>query len=271
VHVGSAADRPQLQRPVMMDSNGPGTELYVLDDSGVLHEYRVLEKSISEYGRAGLPADFVPADMSFLRSDAPPSLLIAGTQSGRGAVIRLSLDHGIVATWNLQNICSGVDSDPSGGTAYVATSDSNEIYWLNPRGRQINRVTEIPEASKLGPLALDEKREQVYVADVANGQVYQYSVKAKKSNVVARVSTPTALVFDSETDRLFIADPGQGAIFVVDTRATKPVAVRFASLRSPYGMTVLSEGRVAVADYSANSILVFSGSGELLFRFPASQ
>lgn len=268
--VCSAAQRPQLERPVMMDSNGPGTELYVLDDAGVLHEFRVQETGLSEYGRAALPPEFAPADMSYLRADSPASLLIAGNRAGQGAVIRLALDGKTVANWRFVNVCSGVDSDSAGETAYVAASDSNEIYRLNPRRGQIVRVAGIPEASKLGPVALDEKRQEVYVADIGNGQVYRYSVPAKKSDLVARVSTPNALVFDSDTDRLFIADPGQGAILVVDMRATKPAAIPFASVRSPYGMTLLSEGRVAVADYSANSILVFSGSGKLLFRFPGA-
>jgi DNA-binding beta-propeller fold protein YncE len=242
----------------------------VLDASGVIHQFRVSESALSEYGRSTVPPDFTAADMSFLRSNTPPSLLIAGTQNGRGVVIRLSLDSKSLTSWPFPNLCSGVDSASSGTTAYVATSDSNEIYQLDPRGQRTSRVAEIVEASKLGPVALDDKRQLIYVADVANGQVYRYSLQTRKSQVVARVSTPTALVFDAETDKLFIADPGQRSIFVVDTHANAPVATTFAAdgLRAPYGMTLLSDGRLAVADYNSNSILVFSGTGKLLFRFP---
>lgn len=268
--IARAADRPDLQRPIMMDSNGPGSELYVLDAAGVIHQLRVSESALNEYGRSAVPPDFTAADMSFLRSNTPASLLIAGTQNGRGVVIRLSLDSKTLTTWPFPNVCSGVDSASSGTTAYVATSDSNEIYQLDPRGQRTNRITAVREASKLGPVALDDKRQLIYVADVANGQVYRYSAQTRKSAVVARVSTPTALVFDADTDKLFIADPGQRSIFVVDTRANTPAAAPFVSdgLRAPYGMTLLSEGRLAVADYSSNSILVYSGSGKLLFRFP---
>lgn len=267
---GSGADRPELQRPIMMDSNGPGSELYVLDAAGVIHQFRVSESELSEYGRSAVPPDFTAADMSFLRSNTPPSLLIAGTQNGHGVVIRLSLDSRTVTSWPFPNVCSGVDSAPSGVTAYVATSDSNEIYQLDPRGQRTNRITAIMDASKLGPVALDDKRHLIYVADVANGQVYRYSTQTRKSDVVARVSTPTALVFDGDTDKLFIADPGQRSIFVVNTHANSPEAAPFTSegLRAPYGMTLLSEGRLAVADYSSNSILVYSSTGKLLFRFP---
>jgi hypothetical protein len=36
-------------------------------------------------------------------------------------------------------------------------------------------------------------------------------------------------------------------------------------------MTLISKGRVAVADYGANSVFVFSGQGKLLFRFSSPQ
>jgi len=39
-------------------------------------------------------------------------------------------------------------------------------------------------------------------------------------------------------------------------------------LKSPYGMALILSDRMAVADYGASSILVFSSKGALLFRFP---
>lgn len=269
---GFAAGGTSFERPIMMDSNGPGSELYVLDESGVLHEFKVGADSLAEYGRASVPSDFTAADISFLQSKAPASVLIAGTQSGRGLVMRLSIAGHVLQTWPSQNVCSGVDSGSSGDTAYVATSDSNEIYQLDTRMARAVLVARIPDASKLGPVAFDEQRQELYVADVASGQVYQYSIATKTSKVfLTHLSTPTALVFDADTRQLFIADPGQRAVFVADTRAPKPAAAVFASdpLKAPYGMTLISGGRVAVADYSADSIFVFSDKGALLFRYPA--
>jgi hypothetical protein len=102
---GAGADRTKFQRPVMMDSNGPGTELYVLDDSGILHEFNVSNNGLTEYGKFSVPQDFKAADMSYDRSER--SLLIAGTQSGRGLVARYSLDGKLLKTWGFQNVCSG--------------------------------------------------------------------------------------------------------------------------------------------------------------------
>lgn len=258
----------------MMDSDGPGNELYVLDDAGVLHELRVSANSLAEYGRVTLPADFQAADMSFARSEQPASVFIAGTQAGRGVALRFSLDSRTLKTWTFQNVCSGVDSGAHSRTAYVATSDSNELYKLDLDGEHITFVTRIPDASKLGPVAFDEEGQMVYVADVASGRIYQYSIAAHSAKVFATgLSAPTALVFDAESNRLFVADPGQRAIFTVDTRAAKPAIALFVSapLKAPYGMTLISEDRIAVADYGANTIFVFSSKGALLFRYPSGQ
>jgi DNA-binding beta-propeller fold protein YncE len=269
---GAEADAPPIERPVMMDSNGPGSELYVLDDAGVLHAYSVSENGLSEFGRISVPQGFTAADMSFLRSQSPASVLIAGTQAGSGLVLRLALDSRSLKSWGFQNVCSGVDSGASGHSAYVATSDSNDLYRVDPQGSPVTFVAHIPDASKLGPVAFDEAGQEIYIADVASGKIYQYSIASRTSKTfVTGLSAPTALAFDAETNRLFVADPGQRAIFAVDTRADKPAAVPFASspLRAPYGMTLISEDRVAVADYSANRIFVFSGKGALLFRYPS--
>jgi sugar lactone lactonase YvrE len=211
--------------------------------------------------------------MTYASSDGQESLLIAGTESGRGAVVRYSLDGRSLKTWSFRNICSGIDFVPKTHSAYIATSDSNEIYRLNLQGTEIAYVTRIENATKLGPMAFNEARQEIYVADVASGRIYQYSIAAKASKVLATgLSAPTALTFDPETRRLFIADPGRRGIFSVDTRSSKPVAAEFASnsLKAPYGMALISKSRVAVADYGANTVLVFSIKGELLFRFPSS-
>ena len=264
-------DHARLEHPVMLDSNGPGSELFVLDASGSLHKLRLAQDKLEEFGGFSLPAGFTAADMAYASLDGQESLLIAGTESDRGAVVRYSLDGQPLRTWKFRNICSGIDFGVASHSAYVATSDSNEIYRLDLRGTGIDFVTRIAYATKLGPVAFDEGRREIYVADVAGGRVYQYAIATKASKVlVTDLSAPTALAFDAEAGRLFIADPGRRAILSVDTRASKPVAAEFASapLKAPYGMTLLSKGRVAVADYGANRVLVFSNTQGLLFQYP---
>jgi DNA-binding beta-propeller fold protein YncE len=271
---GAALGQAQkLERPVMMDSNGPGSELFILDAAGSLHEFHVTQNSLQEYRKVSLPHELTPADMTFAATGGQGSVLIAATDSGRGVVVNFSLDGRSLRTWSFRNICSGIDFGPTTQSAYVATSDSNELYRLDLKGGKVTFVTRIEDATKLGPVAFDEVGQEIYVADVASGKIYQYSIATKTSKVLLTgLSAPTALAFDQEANRLFVADPGRGGIFTVDTRSNKPVATELASssLKSPSGITLISNGRVAVADYSANRAVVFSKSGELLFRFPSS-
>lgn len=269
----AAQGRTRFERPVMMDSNGPGTELFVIDGSGTIHEFRVMANRLEEYGRLSLPHQFMPSDMAF-SSTGEASLLVAGTDSGSGVALGYSLSGKPPKTWRVRNICSGIDFSSKADAAYVATSDSNEVYRIDLRGNGVTRIAQVDDAGKLGPLAFDETRQEIYVADVANGRIYQYSIPTKLATIlVTGLSAPSALVFDPDTARLFVADPGRRGVYTVDTRAAKPVAAEFASngLKAPFGLTLISGNRVAVADYGANSILVFSARGELLFRFPASK
>ena len=269
-----AGDGPQgtkFERPIMMDSNGPGSQLFVLDTWGTLHEFQVTKNSLEEFRSFSLPSTLTASDMGYSSVSGQESVLIAGTQLGGGIVARYALDGKELQTWTFRNICSGIDSGGSNHAAYVATSDSNEIYRLSPEGSKSTFVARISNATKLGPLAFDPGGQEIYVADVAAGVIYQYSMAAKSSKVfVSNLSAPTALSFDPETRRLYIADPGRRAIFTVDTRSSNPRATEFVSdpLKSPYGMALLSSDRMAVADYGANSVLVFSSKGELVFRFP---
>jgi DNA-binding beta-propeller fold protein YncE len=209
--------------------------------------------------------------MTYVLSGGQESVLIAGTQLGSGIVTKYALDGRSLQTWTFRNICSGIDFSAASNSAYVATSDSNEIYRLDLQGTESTYVSRIAKATKLGPLAFDQVHQTIYVADVAVGAIYQYSIATKESNVlVSGLSAPNALSFDPDAGRLYIADPGRRAIFTVDTRSSKASATEFASglLKSPYGMALISTDRVAVADYGASSVLVFSGKGTLLLRFP---
>jgi sugar lactone lactonase YvrE len=267
----AVGDQPRLQRPIMLDSNGP--DLFVVDSSGTLHEFHIGPTTLKEFRSFPLPSDFAPTDMSYSIVDDRESLLIAGSQAGHGAVVRYALDGKVMQTWAFRNICSGIDYATAGHAAYVATSDSNEIYRLDLRGAEIKYIGRIPNATKLGPLAFDETNKRIYVADVATGTIYQYSMATNVSEVlVSDLSAPTALSFDPVPGRLYTADPGRRAIFTIDTRASKASSIEFASapLKSPYGMAQVANGRLAVADYGGDGILVFSGTGEFLFRFPSA-
>jgi hypothetical protein len=171
---GLAQDRIKLKRPVMMDSNGTSTDLFVLDSSGVLHKLHAVENSLQEYDRFSLPPDLMPADIAYASLGRQESLLIAGTEAGRGVAMSFSLAGKVLKTWRFRNVCSGVDFAPATHSAYIATSDSNETYQVDLQGNEAKHVTRIDDATKLGPLAFDEAKQEIYLADVASDRIYQY-------------------------------------------------------------------------------------------------
>jgi DNA-binding beta-propeller fold protein YncE len=259
----------KFERPIMLDSSGP--DLFVVDVSGTLREFHIGQNHLDEYRHFSLPPALTPADMSYGNANSQEFILIAGSQSGRGIVTMYALDGKSLRTWNFRNICSGIDIDTTTNTPYVAMSDSSEIYRLDIQKGESTYLTRIPDATKLGPLAVDGASQTIYVADVAAGAIYQYSIPTKSSKVVVSgLSTPTALSYDAETGQLYFADPGRRGVFAVDTRSPKPAVTEFVStpLRSPYSMARTSGDQLAVADYGAARILVFSGKGALLFKFP---
>lgn len=274
LQAGKWPEQAEFDRPIMMDSNAEGSELFVLDAGDTLHEFRVTGNSLEEFRSISLPPSLTAADMSYLLAGGQESLVIAGTQNDRGIVARYALDGQQLQVWKFPNICSGIDVGSASHTAYVATSDSNEIYRVDLQGTQSAFVARISTAMKLGPLAFDEAGQRVFVADVAAGAIYQYSLARKSVKVlVTGLSTPNALSYYPDTRLLYVADPGRRAIFTADTRAGKPVARELVSspLKSPYGMALLSGNRLAVADYGAQSVYVFSGKGALLFRYPPNR
>lgn len=271
VQAGKSVDAgtSKLPRPVMMDSNGSGSDLFVVDASGNLHEFHVKPNALEEYRMIALPGDFTASDMTYLVSGGQESFLIAGIRSGRGAVVLYSVEGKSLKAWSLRNISSGIDFGATTHTAYVATADSNEIYRLELKAPEASFVARVDDAGKLGPLAFDEAGQEIYVADVAVGKIYKYSIASKTWGTLAtNLSAPTALSFDPDSRRLYIADPGRRGIFTLDTRSNKAALLQFASgqMQAPYGLALLSQNRVAVADYLANSVLVFSNKGVLLFR-----
>jgi hypothetical protein len=150
----------KLDRPIAMDA-GPNTDFFVLDIHGNVHRLRGTQNSFSEQGTFALPSYSTPGDMSYSISAGQESLLIAGVGLGRGIVARVTSDGKLIRRWFLSNVCAGIDFNTKDHSAYVATSDSNEIYRVDLQGGTTSYVTQIFDARRLGPLVLDNGRQDV--------------------------------------------------------------------------------------------------------------
>jgi streptogramin lyase len=100
-------------------------------------------------------------------------------------------------------------------SAFVATSDSREIFRVDLQGTKMSFVMRIPDATKLGRLAFDEAHQIIYLADVASGRICQYGIATRATSVLLTgLRAPTALSYDPDARRLYIADPGRRAILL---------------------------------------------------------
>ena len=260
----------KFDQPVAIDK-AAAADILVLEAWGTVHRLRQTGNAIAEVGSFHLPGSPQMVDMTYSSSGGQESILITGNQSERSIIWRYDLDGHKLQTWVSQNVLAGIDFNTADHSAYLATSDSNDIDRLDLNTQQISFVTRIHEARRLGPLAVDSNNKIIYVADVVGGVIYQYSILSKSSKIlVSQLSAPTALYFDPQSGRLYVADAGRQRIVSVDTYAKTPVASNFTSspLRSPSGVALVSGGAVAVTDLEANCIYLFSSQGALISRIP---
>ena len=109
-----------------------------------------LRQNLEESRSVPLPASFSPSDMSYSGVSGQESVLIAGSESGHGAVKRFDMDGRALQTWDFKNICSGIDVSADRKSAYVATADSKEIYRIDLQGSTTSYVASIPGARAAG-------------------------------------------------------------------------------------------------------------------------
>lgn len=267
-----AQDSPRLKlRDPIAIHKGASSDLFVLDAGGTVHRLQKTQDHFDETSAFSLKNTSGPIDMTYALFNRQDSLIISSFQVGIATLAQYASDGKLLNNWILKHVCSGVDVDNSNGALYVATSDSNEVYKIDLRTRRTSYVGEIHSAKRLGPLVLGPNNQIIYIADVAGGSIYEFSlVTGNSRKLISGMSSPSAFFFDLQTRRLYIADNGQRKIFTIDTSVPQPVLMQFASkpLSSPSGIAPRSPDGLAVTDEDTNSVLFFSSQGIFLNRFP---
>jgi DNA-binding beta-propeller fold protein YncE len=195
------------------------------------------------------------------------------TGEGRTRLFQLNASGRRRLEWDLParyGLLAGVVLSRGGETAYLSSARTSEIYQLDlDTTRSVPRlVTTVPGAATLTAIALDVKRQQLFVADPVNAAIYTLPVAGGRAvKVLVKVGEPVALAVDSVTDRLFVADRRAGKIWVV-ALDRMPTAVRlFAApteLLELAGLAVDANGRVWVGDHKSGKVFLFSKDGQLI-------
>jgi sugar lactone lactonase YvrE len=209
--------------------------------------------------------------MSYVLLEGKESLIVTQILFGHSSVARYSLDGKMLQSWNLRNLGTGIDFNASDRSAYLSTSDSNEIYKLDLSSKEVSYVLQVHQARKLSALALDGNKNILYVADVGEGAIYACQISNKSCKIfVSGFGAPTALYLDQQASQLYVADGARRAVFTVSTNVPKPVLTNFTSstMKSPSGVTLIAGVGVFVSDYGASRVYVFSSQGTLISSLP---
>ena len=177
-----------------------------------------------------------------------------------------------VATWKRtsEDVYSGVTVDSQRQIVYLAKAWSGEIHWMSVHQSAHNNPTYLMSVfatTSLGALAVDEQKQQLFVADPLKGQLYVADLARKTARLLCSgVGEPAALAYDRTRQKLYVADRARGRIWQIapDAAASKPTVFSPANiLHNPTGVATDKQGFVWVGDAGAHAVYVFSPSGQL--------
>jgi len=159
---------------------------------------------------------------------------------------------------------------------FVADATANRVFGYDVDGRLLIAIGREGEFDNPSGLAVDRKRDLLYVADAKKHQVLCYSTKdgaavrtiGHRGGAPGEFNFPTNLFVDAHS-RLYVTDTMNFRIQIFDpdgvfvsqfgTQGDTP-----GSLNRPKGVGVDSEGHIYVVDSSFNNFQTFDADGQLL-------
>jgi len=192
--------------------------------------------------------------------------------SGIGALlVQYNLEGKKRAEWKMppwKGRCSGIVIDQQTSTAYVASTETGEIFRfdLQKPDSLPKPLAGISQAEFLDSLALDGKRHRVLAADVALGLLFAVDLETGKSVRLAKgLGEPSALALDAKADQLFIADAAKGRIWSLDLSDLNAKPRVFAKdLEEPMALGLASDGTLWVGDSDSRRLFQISREGKVL-------
>jgi DNA-binding beta-propeller fold protein YncE len=156
---------------------------------------------------------------------------------------------------------------------YVSNSTTNEVFGVavGDQNARVGRIAAIPDAERLGAMAIALATRRLYVADMGAPQLFTIDLGSRAVRTVnlPGVGEVRGMVWHAQTKRLYIADSGSETVWVVDPNAPAPKAERVVTdkrLRDPAGVTVAPDGTIWVADESARAVFQISGTTRSIAR-----
>ena len=159
---------------------------------------------------------------------------------------------------------------------FVADATANRVFGYDLDGRLLIAIGREGEFDNPSGLAVDRKRNLLYVADAKKHQVLCYSTKdgsavrtiGHRGGAPGEFNFPTNVFVDAR-GRLYVTDTMNFRIQVFDTEGVfinefGTQGDTPGSLNRPKGVGVDSEGHIYVVDSSFNNFQTFDAEGQLL-------
>jgi DNA-binding beta-propeller fold protein YncE len=201
------------------------------------------------------------------------SLNSRSSKASRSFVLQILPDRREVWTWmRVPGVYVGLALEAARGVAYVSNSSTNEIFavTIGDQNARTPRVAALPDAVRLGPMAIAPATRRLYVADLGAPRIYTIELSTGAvRRVDVNIEEPRGLAWSSQTKQLFIADSGHEAVWVVDPNAVKPKVERVLidrRLRDPAGVTVAPDGTLWVADEGSRALFQVSVATKSITR-----
>jgi len=193
------------------------------------------------------------------------SLNSRSSKESRSFVLQIMPDKLEVWTWlRVPGVYIGLALEAARGLVYVSNSSTNEVFavTIGDQNARPVRVATIPDAVRLGAMAIAPATRRLYVSDMGAPRIYTIELNTSAVRAVnVPVEEARAMAWDGKTKQLFIADSGHETVWVVDPNAKAPKLERVVGdkrLRDPAGLTVASDGTLWVADEAARALFQVS-------------
>ncbi len=175
------------------------------------------------------------------------------------------------------------------GRVYVADFDANTVRVFDAQGQQLanffgEKGSKAGQFNGLGRVAVDDRRDLMYISDESNSRVQQFSLKetvAGRLEATYRLSFgsygraagqfayPQDVAVDENSGRVYVADMANRRIQVFDSEGQYLLEFSPPGDWQVIGLDVGPDGAIYATDAKNNAILIFEPDGQLRRRLEA--
>lgn len=161
------------------------------------------------------------------------------------------------------------------GFVYVSDTAAKCVIVLNSKGKFIRKIGVESEMERPTGLAIDEKRERLYVTDTLKGQIEVFDLSGKHLQTIGKIGNeegefnrPTYIAVDGNGN-LYVSDSMNHRIQIFDfsgkfLRTFGELGGSIGNFGSPRGIALDEEGNIYVTDSLLHAVQIFNSNGELL-------